>query len=313
MDAHHILERKLWSDGGYYTDNGASVCAGCHLKAETTEISCEELREKCGITRPILPEHLYRDERYDKWGNVILPNGQRIRGELMEDGSVQKILASYMHLFTGRVKYPRTYHLPWSPGYTDDDRVMKDPDACFGQAEVVVTEKMDGECTTMYPDGIHARSTEYSPHPSRDRVRALHASIAHDIPAGWRLCGENLYAVHSLEYDSLPSFFLLFSVWDQRNECLSWADTKLWATLLGLKTVPVLYQGTWDPKEIRRLGGDVATSVYGTKREGYVVRTTNGFHYKDFRNKIAKYVRKDHVVSHGHWMHQTVRPNGIKE
>ena len=26
IDAHHIIERKLWNDGGYYLNNGASVC-----------------------------------------------------------------------------------------------------------------------------------------------------------------------------------------------------------------------------------------------------------------------------------------------
>ena len=25
-DAHHILERRLFNDGGYYLDNGATLC-----------------------------------------------------------------------------------------------------------------------------------------------------------------------------------------------------------------------------------------------------------------------------------------------
>ena len=172
--------------------------------------SCDDLRQRCGITRVILPPHLYVDaeQPYDKSGNPILPNGQRLRGELFDDESVQKVLAPVLHLFTSRVKYPRTFHLPWSPGVTDDDRVLDDPDAAFGESRVVVTEKMDGECTTMYRDYLHARSTDYSPHPSRDRVRALHAQIAHDIPEGWRVCGENVYAQHSISYDALPSYFL---------------------------------------------------------------------------------------------------------
>lgn len=63
VDAHHILERKLWVDGGYYLDNGASVCEGCHLRAESTEVSCEELRGRCGIDRVLLPDHLAADVR----------------------------------------------------------------------------------------------------------------------------------------------------------------------------------------------------------------------------------------------------------
>ena len=39
VDAHHIMERKLWEDGGYYIENGASVCADCHWKCERNEVS----------------------------------------------------------------------------------------------------------------------------------------------------------------------------------------------------------------------------------------------------------------------------------
>jgi len=42
-------------------------------------------------------------------------------------------------------KYPRTAHLPWSPGADDDDIIIDTVDSFVGK-EVVVTEKMDGEC-----------------------------------------------------------------------------------------------------------------------------------------------------------------------
>ena len=114
-DAHHIVERRLWDDGGYYLENGASVCEPCHLKCEQTLISCDELRFLYGVKVIHLPEHLYAevDAPYDKWGNPILPSGQRMKGELMDDPSVQKVLEPVIHLFTNKVKYPRTYHLPW--------------------------------------------------------------------------------------------------------------------------------------------------------------------------------------------------------
>lgn len=54
-DAHHIIERRLWPDGGYYIENGSSVCEVCHLAAESTILSCDELREKCGIKEIVLP------------------------------------------------------------------------------------------------------------------------------------------------------------------------------------------------------------------------------------------------------------------
>ena len=308
LDAHHILERRLWPDGGYYLDNGASVCEEHHIESEETRISCDRLRELCGITKVSLPPHLYRDQPYDKWGNPILPNGMRLRGELFDDVSVQKVLAPVLALFTDRVKYPRTYHLPWSLGLTDDDRKLDDLGLFEGQ-DVVVTAKMDGENTTMYRDYIHARSIEYEPHESRSWVKALHARLAHDIPKGWRVCGENLYAKHSIKYERLGDYFQVFSVWNDRNVCLGWADTREWAELLGLRVVPVLYEGPWDEKAVRACQRD---TLDGDPCEGYVVRVRGEFRYREFRTKAAKYVRKDRVQTHGHWMRNAVERNGVR-
>ena len=66
-----------------------------------------------------------------------------------------------------RIKYPTTPHLPFSLGIQSDDRRVQTLDGLVGR-EVVVTEKMDGENTTMYVDHIHARSLDSRHHPSRD-------------------------------------------------------------------------------------------------------------------------------------------------
>lgn len=325
LDAHHIVERRLFPDGGYYLDNGATVCdhvdggASCHMKAEQTLVPCEALRNLVGASL-VLPPHLYRDQEYDKWGNPILPDGRRLRGELFGDESVQRALAPVLHLFTDKVKYPRTYHLPWSPGATDDDRVVDDVDAMFSGREVVVTVKMDGENTTMYRDYIHARSLEYSPHASRDRVKAMWAQVAHDIPEGWRVCGENLYAVHSIEYQRLDSYFHMLSIWNDKNECLSWNETKEWAALLGFHTVPELSRFKWTDGSAQMLQerGQMAAmnlcrDAFSGFAEGYVVRLADSFHYRDFRRGVAKWVRHNHVVHHdGHWASRPVTPNKLR-
>ena len=82
VDAHHIIERRLWSDGGYYLANGASVCSEHHRQCETTEIGTTQIYQVCGISERLLPAHLYTDQVYDKWGNPVLKNGKRLRGEL---------------------------------------------------------------------------------------------------------------------------------------------------------------------------------------------------------------------------------------
>jgi len=67
-DPHHILERKLWPDGGYYTANGAGLCNDCHLNAENSLISPKSLRYLCGISDILLPPGLDPKYQYDKWG-----------------------------------------------------------------------------------------------------------------------------------------------------------------------------------------------------------------------------------------------------
>lgn len=134
-------------------------------------------------------------------------------------------------------KYQRTFHLPWSPGSTNDDKMLTDTSSFKGKS-IVITEKMDGENTNMYPDRIHARSIDSSDHISRHWVKALWGKIRYEIPTGWRICGENLYARHSIYYDQLPSFFMVYSIWDEFNRCLSWENTKDICDALKLITVP---------------------------------------------------------------------------
>lgn len=311
LAVHHVLERRLFPDGGYYMENGATVCEECHLKCEMTVLTVEEVREKIGVTvnKKVLPPQLYEDQVYDKWGNIVLPSGKRLRGELFYDESVQKILerGQVLDLFTHHVKYPRTYHLPWSEGMHKDDRMTPNLEAFVGE-RVIVTEKLDGENTSLYSDHIHARSLDSGPHQSRDYVKSLWAQFRGDIPEGWRVCGENVYARHSIEYNSLPSYLLGFSIWNEKNICLSWDETQEWFQLLGIQSVPILYDGLWDEKEIRRLW---SPSNWSTT-EGYVVRVADSFPFGDFRRKVAKFVRKNHIATSAHhWASQKVVPNKL--
>lgn len=308
QDAHHLIERRLWSDGGYYVDNGVALCAEHHLAAERTLVSVEELRAAAGIYRIVLPLLLEdgADEIYTKWGDIVLADGRRSPGELFDDESVQKALreGNVLDLYTKLIKYPRTIHLPWSQGRSREDIGLADT-GIFEGREVVVTEKMDGENTTLTRERVYARSIDGLAHPSQAWVRALHGTVGWEIPDGWRFCGENLYAEHSIHYQDLPSFFLLFNVWTDRNICLCWDETKTWAELLGLDLVPVLYRGIWDETMIRDL--------WNGENEGYVVRLADELHYKDFRQSVAKFVRPNHVTTDRHWRHKPVVSNRLKQ
>jgi hypothetical protein len=278
VDAHHLMERRLWEDGGYHLDNGVSLCAGHHKEAEANVLSPDDLRKWAGITNVILPEGLDHTKEYDKWG---------------------------------RIKYPRTYHLPWSPGRTTDDKVLPNLDAFEGR-EVVITEKVDGENTTIRRDGTHARSLDTDYHPTRTWVRNLHGKIGWEIPEGWRLCGENVQGKHTIKYSALPSFFLLFSIWDEHNRCLSWDNTVTYADMLGLEIVPVIRRRLFDG--INTFLDMPFESAFGGQMEGYVVRVAGEFDYSDFTTHVGKYVRADHVdPSARHWKQGATKFNKLEQ
>ncbi|MGW1881177.1 RNA ligase family protein [Streptomyces sp. NPDC001970] len=203
-----------------------------------------------------------------------------------------------------RTHYPRTPHLPWSPGAAADDTRVVDLSGLVGR-EVVVTEKLDGENTTLYADGLHARSLDSAHHPSRAWVKALQGRIGHGIPAGWRICGENLYARHSLAYEELESWFYGFSVWDGAGRCLDWDRTEGFLRGLGVPVPAVLWRGVFDEKALRGIKPETA------RQEGYVVRTADGFPADEFARRVAKWVRPGHVQTDTHWMHSAVVENGL--
>ena len=194
--------------------------------------------------------------------------------------------------------------MPWSLGSTSDDKFLKST-SCFEGKDIVVTLKMDGENSNLYRDHYHARSLDSKDHESRSWIKQFHAGIKNDIPEGFRICGENLYAKHSIGYDNLKSYFYCFSIWDADNNCLSWDDTVEYCELLDIIPVPVLYRGSWDINVVKNI------QINPEIDEGYVVRNSDSFHYNDFSKNCAKYVKANHVVSSIHWMHDAIVKNSL--
>ena len=215
-------------------------------------------------------------------------------------------------------KYPKTFHLPFSPGLQNDDRLIENYDGLKGKV-VVISEKNDGENTSIYSDHIHARSLDSQNHLSRNWVRAFAAQFQHAIPIDWRICGENMYAMHSIFYKSLPSYFLGFSVWDDKNYCLEYWKTQDIFQKLGITPVRELWMGKFEDflEEVDN-GKNVQSFLDKVKdgdqeMEGFVLRVRESFHYDDFKTHMAKYVRKNHISTDAHWMNKEIVKNGLRE
>lgn len=309
-DAHHIIDRKLFKDGsqGYFLDNGSSLCHSCHYKAETTELSVEEIRNKSGIKNIILPYQFDSTESYDKWGNII-KDGILYPGEFFWNEEVQKIIK--IKKMSNKIKYPRSWHFFDSVG-TSDDKTMKD-DLHFHGKQVICSIKCDGENTTCGKDYIHARSLDSNNHPSRNWVKGFHAQFKHLLDDNIRVCGENMYALHTVPYENLESYFLGFSVWEN-NTCLSWEDTLDWFYILGITSVPVIYEGIYDLKLIKEKFQEYDSKIVS---EGFVVRLKESFEMKDFSTSLNKFVKPEFMSqmkeNDTHWMSKAIIKNKLKE
>jgi hypothetical protein len=207
---------------------------------------------------------------------------------------------------TKLIKYPKSYHAPWSAGLQNDDKRISTT-KFFENREVVVSLKLDGENSNMYRDHFHARSLDGRHHPSRDWVKSFWGTIRHDIPDGLRICGENMFARHSIVYDDLESYFYGFSVWEGKT-CLSWQQSLEWFALLGIVPVPVVYRGIYDEKLIKNLPFDP------NKVEGFVIRVADEIPMDFFPHLLMKVVRKGHVQTEAvHWATAQVIPNKLRE
>jgi len=212
-----------------------------------------------------------------------------------------------------KLKYFRTPHLTFSPSCSSDDKKLESNEHFFKMDKVVITEKMDGENFTGYFDGYcHARSIDSNNHPSRDYVKNLWKSKSHELPSGWRVCAENLYAKHSIHYNFLKSYLQIFSIWTDYNVCLDWETTELWCDLLGLTTVPVIYIGKLSNEE------QIITLFNNYKArkkdevEGFVIRNFEGFAYSEAELNIAKFVRENHITNpDDHWLNSEIIKNKL--
>ena len=114
------------------------------------------------------------------------------------------------------------------------------------------------------------------------------------------LFGENMTAVHSIEYRSLTSHFYLFGVRRASSlEWLSWDEVVAIAATLDLPHAPVWWRGRLQSlgqlESILRMAASLPSAASSAPGEGFVIRRARGFHDDAFGQSLAKYVRANHV------------------
>lgn len=223
-------------------------------------------------------------------------------------------------------KYGRTYHYPFSPGTTSDDRInhhyWQDLSAI---ANLIHTEKLDGENNCLNRYGVFARSHAAPTESAWTReIRQRWELIKYDL-GDIEIFGENLYAIHSIEYTRLESYFFVFAV-RCRDKWLSWDEVKFYAALFDFPTVPELKFPTNREEESQYsqsiLRQVACPSLFGSldthtgqpcSMEGIVSRDAEAFAVEDFSHHVFKYVRKNHVKTDVHWKRNWQRARLVNE
>ena len=210
-------------------------------------------------------------------------------------------------------KYGRTYHYPFSPGTTNDDRINHDYWSDIAKIETLVhTEKLDGENSCLNQYGVFARShAAPTIHPWANYLKERWHSIKSDL-GDLEIFGENLYAIHSIEYLELEQHFYVFAI-RLLDTWLSWEEVKFYAAALNFPTVPEI--GLVQPKDQSSFNDqvldivaqesafksvDTSTQITCTM-EGIVSRNSGEYSVNHAPQNVFKYVRKNHVKTDVHW------------
>ncbi len=218
------------------------------------------------------------------------------------------------------VKYPSTPHVPFSPSVHADDFVGADFSAICGSlgGRVIVTEKLDGGNCCLRDGKVFGRTHSHeATHWSFGSVKQLymtllmtHYEVFESKYPGLELYGENMTAIHSIDYDRLCSSFYLFGAAcrkkDGTREWFSWDEVSELAATLEIPTVPLVFDGRFQTMEqLAQLlkaeaaqNSRVSSEIAG---EGFVVRAARRFDDAEFERCIFKYVRENHVQTTPDW------------
>lgn len=141
-------------------------------------------------------------------------------------------------------------------------------------------------------------------------VKQLAQTLKHSasVPIGTKIFGENMFGIHSIEYDGLKSAFYVFGVQHPDGSFAAWCEVQELAEAVDLPTVPVVFSGELQSeKELQQLLEEhaalpSAVSSSTVLPEGFVVRRPAAFEPKDFERNIIKYVRASHIQTDTSWL-----------
>jgi len=220
-------------------------------------------------------------------------------------------------------RFPHTPHLMWlGEDPPRDDKVLSTAEATSLLAsDVVVEEKVDGANLGFSSDEtghVHAQNrgqyvqlSNSGQFSKLSQWRAVHDdALVGNLEPGWIAFGEWCAARHSLDYDLLPDWWLLFDVYDRQHQMfLSTNARDVFARKAGLATVAELFRGRITLHALQMLLMNTPSRYRVGPLEGIVVRSESAGTLR----ARAKLVRPDFTQAiDQHWRNRHLEWNRLE-
>ena len=224
---------------------------------------------------------------------------------------------------TAFFRFPHTPHIAWlAPGKPRDDKVLSQGEVAEILGGVVeVEEKLDGANLgfSVSDDGLLRAQNrgQYLEPPFQGQFARFGPWLAAHEDRLFGALGSNLIAFgewcaarHSLDYASLPDWWLLFDVYD-RAEGRFWSSARrdAWGQAHGLVVVPRLHRGQVTLAQLRELVSSGQSRFRQGHLEGVIVRQEDS----EWLRSRAKLVRADFMQSiQTHWRSRVLKWNQLE-
>lgn len=217
-------------------------------------------------------------------------------------------------------RFPNTPHLLWlGEGQPRDDKILSDAEvAALLQDEVLIEEKLDGANLGISLDEqgeLRAQNRgQYLPQPFSGQFSRLNSwlgqhgeNLRQTLTPDLILFGEWCAARHSLDYDRLPDWFLLFDVYDREaGKFWSLEQRNRLARELHIATVPLLKRTRVTRDQLIRLLDNTHSQYRRGKVEGIVIRCDSSL----WCENRAKLVNREFVQAiDDHWRNRVIEWN----
>ncbi len=207
------------------------------------------------------------------------------------------------------IKFPRTSHIYDGRNYRNDLQLTESDTIDFFSKPIIVQEKLDGTNVGLRFHDSNLLSQTRGQYLSDDdnfyKKLFQWCSIHYDelltvLGEDKILFGEWMLNKHSIYYDKLPSFFMVFDVFDVSNEKF-YSQKRVNDLLSGtsIKQMPILHEGIINLDGLHEFIGQ---SSFGSEvMEGIYLRHDSN----DYNEDRCKYVRPDFTQGiTEHWKNQ---------